>query len=436
METTENKFSWLKNSVSLKITVIGIIILLMLIPSGLIKNLMNERQYRLKESFNEVTSKWGGRQEINGLVITVPCIETIGKGEKKTYYTRYLHILPDQLNVTGNISPEKLHRGIFNVLVYNTKLNINGWFDPASLPDYQYSGCEILWDKAKISLGITDPKGINKNILIKWNSKDINVVPGIENCRLIDKGVHFSAKINPKEKYNFSFQLDINGSGLLQIVPVGKETNVHLSSIWEHPQFDGAYLPKNRNINDKGFIADWTVLEHNREFPQIWFDNSNVYQSSFGVELIEPVDIYQKSIRAVKYSMLFIILTFLVFLFSELILNKKAHPIQYIMVGAALCVFFSLLIALSEHIHFNLAYIIASVTIISMISLFSMSVFQNTKISIIVSVILVLLFSFLFVILQLMDYSLIIGNIGLVIVLAIIMYVSRKIDWYKEKENK
>lgn len=436
METTSNnRFNWVKNSVGLKISIIGFIILLMLIPSFMIKDLMRERQGRHREAVREVTQKWGESQRIGGVILTVPCIESYKIEDKIIYKTKYLNILPDMLNITGDVSSDHLHRGIFNVLVYNTKLHFSGRFDSISLPETEYSECEIVWNKAELVLGVSDTRGINQNILINWNDKQIAALPGSSKSDVLKNGVHVPLKVNTGKVNTFDFDIDLNGSGLLSFLPLGKETNVELTSTWPHPQFDGAYIPKKRNLTESGFEASWKVLQHSRNFPQIWVGKDNISDSAFGVELIEPVDVYLKSMRAVKYSMLFVILTFLVFLFSELIINKKAHPIQYIMVGAALCVFFSLLIALSEQISFNMAYLIASVTIIGMISLFSISVFQNTRVSLIVLLVLSVLFTFLFVIVQMADYSLIFGNVGLVIVLALVMYVSRKIDWYGEKKE-
>ena len=432
METQENKFSWLKTSVSLKITVIGFIILIMLIPANLIKDLMRERQHRLNETLDEVTSKWGESQQIGGLIITVPCIETSIFNGKKHYETKYLNILPDKLDIEGEIIPVYRYRGIYKVLVYQSKIRLNGWFDSISLPNASFKDCEILWDKATIALEITDPHGINNRIDLEWNGKKVTTTPGTGDSPDLGKGIHISAPVNPNIKNSFSIDLDINGSGLLSFLPLGKETNLQLSSSWAHPHFDGNYLPDKREISDSGFVAHWKILEYNRDFPQHWFGSANLKTSGFGVELIESLDVYQKSMRAVKYAMLFVILTFLVFLFSELIYRKKAHPIQYIMVGAALCVFFSLLIALSEHLHFNLAYAISTVVIIAMITMFSKTVFKNRKVTTIVFMVLVALFAFVFIILQMADYSLIFGNIGLVIALAIVMYVSRKIDWYRE----
>jgi inner membrane protein len=434
METqnNNNKIHWLKNSIGLKISVIGFIILLLLVPSGMIKDLMRERQTRWKEANEEVTGKWGEQQTIAPIVLTVPCIETIQTKDGKIQTTKYLNILPDELNISGTIMPKKLKRGIFGILVYNSKFKVKGKFGRLQVPE-KYNDLELLWNKSFVTIGITDTRGINENVTITINGNTFVTMPGTSDCELFKTGVHATLSFNPEIDHSFEYSMDVNGSGLFSLLPLGKVTKVKLVSDWPHPMFDGSYLPKNREVSDSGFVAEWSVLEHNRDFPQMWLGKASIFHSALGVELIEAVDVYQKSMRAVKYSMLFIILTFLVFLFSELIINRKAHPIQYIMVGAALSIFFSLLIALSEHIHFNMAYLIASIVIISMITLFAKSVFQHTRVSAVVFLVLTILFSFLFVILQLSDYSLILGNIGLLIALAAIMYVSRKIDWYKGK---
>jgi inner membrane protein len=204
-----------------------------------------------------------------------------------------------------------------------------------------------------------------------------------------------------------------------------------LQSAWNTPSFSGAFLPDNRNITDSGFSADWNILQLNRNYPQYWInDKYNVDASAFGVDLITPVDTYQKSERSVKYAVLFIGLTFLVFFFSEMLTKIRIHPVNYLLVGVALCIFYSLLTALAEHMAFVYAYLIGSITIVSMITIFAHSLYKKWKVTGTVLAVLVALYIFLFVILQLMDYSLLLGNIGLVIILGIVMIFSRKIDWY------
>jgi len=172
-------------------------------------------------------------------------------------------------------------------------------------------------------------------------------------------------------------------------------------------------------------------LHLNRTYPQQWTDDSYyIDDSAFGVGLLFPVDQYQKSLRSAKYAIMFISLTFLVFFFTELLNKKRIHPIQYLLVGLGLSIFYSLLVSLSEHMSFNWAYLIAGVSIIGLITAYAHSIFKNLRLTAILSLILVILYLFLFTILQLQDYSLLLGSIGLFLTLAIVMYLSRKIDWY------
>jgi inner membrane protein len=282
-----------------------------------------------------------------------------------------------------------------------------------------------------LDIGITDMRGINKNIQIKWGDSALQVIPGLINKSLSASGVHAAVAVANESTLRFSYDIDLSGSESINFVPLGKETNVELASSWTSPSFNGAFLPDDRNINEKGFTAQWNVLQLNRNFPQQWInDQYSVEGSSFGVQLLTPVDTYQKSERSVKYAILFIGLTFLVFFFAEIMTGIRMHPVNYLLSGFALCIFYSLLTALAEQINFNLAYLIAGATIVMMIGAFTHSLYKKWQVTATVTSSLVALYAFLFVILQLMDYSLLFGNIGLVIILAIVMYFSRKIDWY------
>jgi len=244
-------------------------------------------------------------------------------------------------------------------------------------------------------------------------------------------GVHVNLDALPAGTVDFSFDLDLNGSESLQFIPVGKENHVEITSSWKTPSFSGAFLPDNRNVTESGFHSTWDILELNRNYPQQWVDKQySVEESAFGVDLITPVDNYQKATRSAKYAILFIALTFLIFFFAEVMTRTRIHPFHYLLVGIALSVFYSLLTALSEYLPFSLSYALSAAVIILMISLFTRSLYRRSRVTLTVVLSLALLYSFLFVILQLTDYSLLVGNIGLVIILGIVMYFSRKIDWY------
>jgi len=199
----------------------------------------------------------------------------------------------------------------------------------------------------------------------------------------------------------------------------------------------GSFLPDDHHITDTGFTAKWKILQLNRNYPQLWEDDKvDTLDSDFGVSLIIPVDNYRKSMRSVKYAILFVALTFLLFFFAEYIHKTKIHPVHYLLVGIALTVFYTLLTALSEQIPFSWAYLIASAVIVVMIALFTQSLYKNRRVSLTVALSLTALYLFLFVILQMTDYALLFGSIGLVLVLAIVMYFSRKIDWYENGKSR
>ncbi|MDG1476572.1 MAG: cell envelope integrity protein CreD, partial [Vicingaceae bacterium] len=307
--------------------------------------------------------------------------------------------------------------------------------------------------EAFVSVGIPDMKGIRDNIQLKWNDESYAFNPGIESNDVIGSGVSTKVEIQPakedgltedesaidstKNDFNFSFDLNLNGSSFLKFIPIGKETNVNLNSDWAHPSFTGASLPDKHEITAEGFTAHWKELHLNRNYPQQWLGNShNINNSTFGVDLLLAVDEYQKSTRSAKYAIMFISFTFLIFFFIEIRNKKRIHPIQFILVGLALTIFYALLLSLSEHIHFNNAYLIASTAIIVMIGAYSITIFKNGKLTALMTGVLTLLYGFIFTILQLEDYALLMGSIGLFIVLAVIMYLSRKIDWYAIAKGK
>jgi len=236
--------------------------------------------------------------------------------------------------------------------------------------------------------------------------------------------------------YNFTLSLDLKGSQLLYFTPVGKVTDIALTSEWSNPSFNGAFLPDSREVNEKGFVAKWNVLHLNRNFPQSWTNNRHtIYNSSFGIDLLLPVDNYQKSYRSVRYAILFIGLTFLIFFFIEVLHKVFIHPIQYILVGVALIVFYTLLLSISEHLHYNFAFIISAIATLLLIAGYVRAILRSGSFTMLISGILTVLYTFIFVIIQLQDYALLIGSVGLFIIVGLVMYFSRKIDWYSLNLN-
>ena len=457
--------NWVKSSVMLKLFSIFILILLLMIPSTMLESLIHERQITRDIAEEEITSKWGSNQTIGGAVITIPytIIQEDDKGKKSTVIA-YAHFLPEQLNITGKLIPEKRYRGIYVVMLYNTQLHIQGFFKKPNVELLKIPKERFLFSEAFISFGITDMKGIKEAIKLKINGIDAEMNSGIESKDLFASGASCSINL-VAETINFDAHINLNGSKEIDFLPFGKTTKVTIESSWGTPSFVGESLPDERQITEKGFKAVWNELHLNRNYPQQgvgnfiglalnYQDNTphdqttvaysdggstkviGELQSSFGVKLLLPVDEYQKTMRSTKYNLMFIVITFIAFFFVEILNRKRLHPIQYLLVGFAICLFYVLLLAISEHLSFNIAYLIGCVTILTLITFYTQSIFRNSRTTLIFNGILSLLYGFFYSLLQLEDYSLLLGSIGLLIILTVVMYLTRNIDWYRAYNNK
>ncbi len=291
---------------------------------------------------------------------------------------------------------------------------------------------DFVWSDAFISLGISDMKGLNDLITFEVNGQKIQVHPGIETDDILSSGVSIPLDtVSSNEEMDFSFDLNLNGSESLLFAPMGKETTVHLNSTWPDPSFVGNFLPAHHETSQQGFEADWKILHLNRNFPQKWTGSNNqITAATFGVKLLVPVDEYQKNMRTAKYAFMFIGLTFLSFFMIELLNKKLIHPIQYLLIGFSLLVFYTLLLSFSEQMAFRYAYLISSVATIGLITSYTKGVLKDKLQTGIIFLILVLLYAYLYIVLQLQDLALMIGSIGLFSILSLVMYLTRKIDWF------
>lgn len=408
-----------------KLGVILVIILLLLIPKIMIQQLIRERENRQQEAIHEVSDKWGQSQTLSGPILSIPYYEP--GGTKK-----YAHFLPDALNIDGNISPESRHRGIFEIVVYDSKLHVNGQFKPLHPDQLGIDINRMLWSEAIVTLGISDLKGIEKQIELQWNDTTHQFNSGLVTTDVVSNGVTAFVGMEPfsTSSYDFSFDLNLKGSQELHFTPIGKVTTTSIHSPWNNPSFNGQFLPDTSHISAQGFDATWNILHLNRNYPQSWIDSKHSIQSSaYGIDLILPVDNYQKSTRSIKYAILFLVLTFMVFFFIEVFNKRSMHPIQYLLVGIALIVFYTLLLSFSEYLHFNAAFMISSGATISLITLYVRAVLKSNLLSFMLAGILGILYGFIFIVIQLQDYSLLFGSIGIFMILALVMYISRKIDW-------
>jgi len=432
----------LKYSILFKIGMIAAIIIILLIPAIMVKELINERERTEQGAIAEVSSKWGNGQIIKGPYISIPYDEfyvtpaTKDTPEKISTFKKWLYILPNELIIDGNISPEKRYRGIYEVVVYDSKIKLSGSFDPLNFKDLDIEHKNVHFEKATLNIGIADLKGIEKQINLNWNGTKNLFDSGISTTDIVANGIHapIAVDFDNTKGYDFNFELALKGSQNIYFTPVGKTTNVKMGSTWQTPSFTGNYIPDSRSVTETGFTANWNILHLNRNYPQQWKGKAyQIHNSIFGIDLLLPVDKYKKSYRVARYAILFLVLTFMVFFFVEVMNKIFIHPIQYLLVGIAIIIFYALLLSFSEHIKFNLAYFTASGLTLALISLYTWAITKSKQIAGLLFGVLLITYSFIFIIIQLEDYALLIGSIGIFLILAIVMYLSRHIDWYELK---
>ncbi|MET0391562.1 MAG: cell envelope integrity protein CreD [Chitinophagaceae bacterium] len=420
---------WQKGKLLLKGLMIAGLVLLLLIPAYFVQDLVREREARQKEAFAEVSSKWAGRQNITGPVLVLPYTDTLADSGSPAGKKKLAYILPDSLTINADVQPEERHRGIYQVMLYSSTLSLSGVFGTLPLQQLKIDPASVLWNEAYICMSLEDAKGLQESIQVSWNGEPVQLSPAPVNNGVMQEGFTAPVAVAADKAVHFSTTLHVNGSEQLLFTPVGRETMVKMASSWPDPSFTGAQLSTHR-ISDSGFVATWKSMAHTRSFPQAWKgDAYTLKNDAFGADLFIPVNGYQKTMRSVKYAILCILLTFSAFFLIETVNRKSVHPFQYALIGLALILFYTLLLSFSEYMGFNSAYIIASAATIGLIGWFVKGLLQSTRLSSLLSVVLVLLYGYIFTILQLQDYSLLLGSIGLFLTLAVIMYFSRKIQW-------
>jgi len=434
MET--KNFQQFLNSYSVKMIIVSGLAILLLIPSFLIQDIIQERIALSEKVKNELYLQWGGKQIVAGPVLNVPFSWIEQKENSLGSVERHgiVHCLPESLKTEVTLDPEIRYRSIYKVVVYEGQVKMKGTF---AKPDFSYLNLPdamFKWDAAYFTIGISDMRGIKNMPELLVNNQKCKVDPGVEDNNLFQSGITIrAATVDLNQSLNFEMDLVLNGSADFSVEALGKTSEVWMKSSWADPGFTGGFLPEKREINKNGFSAQWTVTHLNRNFPQQWVDQKfNTHEASLGVELLIPIDHYQKAMRSVKYAILFIALNFIIFIFIEIKSKTRIHPFQYSLVAFALLIFYALLTSISEQFGFNYAFLISAVAVTSLISWYSYTILQNIRLATWVTFLQIGLYIFLFTILQLQDYALLVGSIGLFVILAIIMRASQQIKWYSE----
>ena len=324
--------------------------------------------------------------------------------------------------------------------LYAADLSLEGAFLRPDFSRWRVAPADVLWDEAELIVEIAGLHGLRERVQLHWGDRSIDFAAGSGETGLLPGAIRapLPRDRQPREagrEYVFSLKLPLQGGQSLGFLPLGEETTVRLSSPWTAPGFSGAFLPRSRTLGYAGFDAEWYVLSLNRSYPQAWrpgeVADEPLRASRFGVDLVVPVDTYLKTERSIKHGLLFILLPALVFFLFELFARRRVHPLQYLLVGLADCLYFLLLLSLGEHLPFGLAYLLAALATVALVTSYAAAVLGGWKRGLALCPLLGLSYGFLYAALQSEDYALLIGTLGVFGVLAAVMLVTRRVDWYQ-----
>lgn len=449
----QRKFS---DTISFKILFIVILILVLLIPDAFIFDAISGRERNQRKTMDEISNQWSKPQTVTGPMLVIPYeIKKSGKKDTVVEHGR-VTVLPASMNFDAGLSSRVLRRGIYEDVVYNSKIKIDGAFDLSTLQPSGIPFEALHTDRAILRIGITDLRGIERitDFTLQdsvyelsgnhTGSQSIDKDPDYDYVYLADKepvdietyDSFLASKIDVgaligNDSVPYSCEIDLKGSHAMSVAPLGKSTEIKISGDCSAPSFNGMFLPSDRTVGDGEFSAVWNLNAVNRDYPQVYTSDNTyaVRESVVTADLLVPVDRYQKTERSVKYAVLVFLLTFIAVLFSEVILKHRIYVFQYLLVGLALVLFYSLLLSLSEHMTFGFSYLIAALMTIGLVGLYMRGVLRNVKVAAYISALLTVIYAYIFVLLNLETFALLAGSLGLFIALAAIMYASLKMDW-------
>lgn len=431
-----------------KFIVCGLLAVLILIPLEMIGGLVRERQARQAEVEAEIARSGTGAQIIAGPVLILPCKESWEEVTAQWQGAPPLRVqksrdctqvvLPEQLTIDGEVDTDERQRGIYEVLVYAASLRLSGHYVLPAAPPAEHPEGKIELGDAELSLGLADPRGIGVAPVLTLKGAQHGFEPGAR-MPALGAGIHAALGPLPRDGAPLEFQLAmrLNGMQQLDFLPLGRQTQAQLTSAWQHPSFVGAYLPHTRRVDADGFDARWdcsflatNIAEQFERSLGNVEERAAMLQNSFGVRFVPAVDVYLKSERATKYGILFVGICFVSLLLTEVLKQLRIHPVQYGMVAVALSIFFLLVLALSEHFGFLPAYALASVACVGLLGFYLAHIVRDRRLAAGFSAVLAALYGLLYGLLSAEDYALLMGSLLVFGLIAAVMVLTRRIDWY------
>lgn len=456
--------------ITIKLFIILILILILLIPKVMIGDLVRERKGRQINATNRIAEKIGGSIDVSGPILSIPYkskeenfqVDPNTNKRTKQILTviKHAYFTANQLDIKSNSRVENKKKSIYRIPYFESDNVINASFSPVDFSKWDdIASGDILYNDAVLLVGISDLKSVLKSPILVHDGKSYEFEPGSNETNLFQSGVYVDLPQDfAKTGGEIRIEMDLRGTQALHFASVAQDNEMNMVSDWSDPDFEalnlissqpnryiqnqqvhsrGNTLPLKSDIDESGFVASWKENQFSIDQPKQWKSdgvNPNLYKRMMGASFINVADHYKKTDRSVKYMALIIALVFISFFIIELLRENKVHPFQYIMVGSAVAVFFLLLLAISEYSGFNLAYLVASIATTLLIGLYSWSVFKSLSMAISITILLSAIFIFLFVLLIAVQYSLLLGAIGLFVILAAIMFATRNVKWYGLRE--
>lgn len=429
-----------------KIAVLVVLILLLLIPITMIRSLVYERSRHADSAEVSIMEAWGSQFVLYGPVIRIPVVEreeirtmTEKDGEKVeiVMHNRNLWITPKNADIKANFSAEKKRRGIFSVALFSGDVSIAGEFTFERARGELKQNQTMYPAQAEIIFGLANQKGIRRVIKADWNGSELFFKPGNLNFLSDDYGINAVSPFDINGINTFDIQLTVQGGKSIRALPIGETTNAHIRSDWPSPSYQGGFLPATHTLSENGFDAEWEISYLSRSIPLFWFTGGkgetnkalNLRQELFGVDFFKPLDHYALNERAVKYAVLFLVIPFITLFFLEVFSRKSIHPAQYLLSGLANVIFYLLLLSISEHLAFSIAYLIAAAALTCMMALYARSLLETWARSAYMGLVMALLYLILYLTLNAEDWALLIGSILAFFICAVVMFLTRKLDW-------
>ena len=413
---------------SLRFVLVGALIAVLMIPLALVSCVVDERRAYYHEAIDSIAAAWGGSQRVAGPVILIPLAAQDRDDQPAT-----VMVMPESLELRMDTRHQMRRRGIFEAPMFDVDVAATGRFAPLDLAQLRSRFGDLQLQRATLAVGVSDPRGVREAALT-WTTGDMREtaidLSASANNGLVEPGL-FGALAQPQDGGRFSFTLALRGAKRLSAVPVGDRTRIEIASTWPHPSFDGRFLPDRHDVRRDGFDASWSTLDLARGLPRIAAvrpaQGDLFADKDLGFSIVEPVNLYASVNRSVKYGVLFVVLTLVSVLCLELATGMRFHIVQYGVTGVALGLFFLTLLALAEHVGFALGYAAAALLLTTMIAWYALGASGSKRLGAAAAVTLGILYAVLYALLRLESFALLVGTAVLLVALAMLMWVTRRL---------